>query len=148
MTILRVNNISLKARPIHVVFLLGFYGNINIVIKKQLNDKNGRILILDVRIDDNTYTEQHQLETLQNLSILLENYDNFYDKNVILAGEFNLFFNKKLECKGGRPIMKKQSVSHIIKLHEAFDLRDIWRIRNPKKNFHFQTKAFLRNYPT
>ena len=109
MTILRVNKFSLMARPIHVVFLLGFYGNINIVIKKQLND-NGRILILDVTIDDNTYTEQHQLETLQNLSILLENYGNFYDKNVILAGEFNLFFNKKLECKGGRPIMKKQSV--------------------------------------
>ena len=85
------------ARPIHVVFLLGFYGNINIVIKKQLNDKNGRILILDVTIDDNTYTEQHQLETLQNLSIFLENYDNSYDKNVILAGEFNLFFSKKLE---------------------------------------------------
>ena len=69
--------------------LTRFYGNINIVIKKQLNDKNGRILILDVTIDNNTNTEQHQLETPQNLSILLENYDNFYDKNVILAGETN-----------------------------------------------------------
>ena len=101
--------------------LTGFYGNINVVIKKQLNDKNGRILILEVTIDNAEYlliniynanTEQHQLQTLQNLSILLENFDNFYDKNVILAGEFNLSFNKKLECKGGRPILKKQSVSH------------------------------------
>ena len=66
--------------------LTGFYGNINVVIKKQLNDKNGRILILEVTIDDTEYlliniysanTEQHQLETLQNLSNLLENYDNF-----------------------------------------------------------------------
>ena len=89
----------------------------------------------EVTIDDTEYlqisiynanTEQYQLETLQNLSILLENYDNFYEKNVILAGDFNLFFNRKLECKGGRPIIKKQSVSHIIKLQEAFDLYDIW----------------------
>ena len=61
--------------------LTGLYGNINVVIKKQLNDKNGRILIFEVTIDDTEYlliniynanTEQHQLEALQNLSILLE----------------------------------------------------------------------------
>ena len=73
------------------------------------------------------------LKTLQNLSILPENNDNFYDKNVILASGFNIFFNKKLECKGGRPIIKKQSVSHIIKLQGAFYLCHIWRIRNPRK---------------
>ena len=81
--------------------------------------------ILEVTIDDSEYhliniynanTEQHQLETLQNLSILLKNYDNFYDKNVILAGDFNLFFNRRLESKVGRPIIKKQSVSYITKL--------------------------------
>ena len=137
--------------------LTGFYGNINVVIKKQLNDKNGRILILEVTIDDTEYllinvsnanTEQHQPKTLQNLFILLENFDNFYNKNVILAADFNLFFNKNIECKEGRPILKKQSVSHITKLQEAFDLCDIRRIRNPKKIFPFQTKAFFRNYPT
>ena len=93
-----------------------------------------RILILEVTIDDTEYllinifnanTEQQQRETLQNLSILLENFDNFYDRNVIFAGDFNLFFNKKLESKGGRPILKKQSVSHIIKLQGSFDLCDI-----------------------
>ena len=73
------------------------------------------------------------LKTLQNLSILPENDDNFYEKNVILASGFNIFFNKKLECKGGRPIIKKQSVSHIIKLQDAFYLCHIWRIRNPRK---------------
>ena len=54
------------------VALTGFYGNINIVIKKLLNDKNGRILILEVTTDDTEYlliniynanTEQHELET-------------------------------------------------------------------------------------
>ena len=41
------------------------------------------------------------------------------------------------------PTIKKQSVSHIIKLQEAFDLCDIWRIRNPKKkSFIFRQKHF------
>ena len=84
-----------------------------------------------------------KFETLQNLSILLENFDNFYNKNVILAGDLNLFFNKKLECKGGSPILKKQSVSHIIKLQKAFDLCGIWCIRNPKKTFHFSDKSIF-----
>ena len=107
-----------------------------------MNDENEKILILEVTLDDNANAEQHQLETLQNPSILPENDDN-YDKNVILASGFNIFFNKKLECKGGRPIIKKQSVSHIIKLQETFDLCDIWRIRNPKKmSFIFRQKHF------
>ena len=52
-----------------------FYGNINLVIRKKLNDENGRILILEVTIDDNEYLlikiliqnvnkKQYQLETL------------------------------------------------------------------------------------
>ena len=53
----------------------------------------------------NAHTEQDQLESLQNLSNLLENLDS-YNKNVILAGDINLFFNKKLECKGERPFLK------------------------------------------
>ena len=132
--------------------LTGFYGNINVVIEKQLNDKNRRILILQETIDDTEYfliniynanTEKHQLETLQNLSILLENFDNFYNKNVILAVDFNLFFNKKLECKEGIPILKKQSVNHLIKLQEAFNLCDVWQIRNHKKNISLSDKSIF-----
>ena len=62
---------------------------------------------------------------------------------MILAGDFHLSFNRKLEFKGGIPIIKKQSVSHIIKLQEAFDLCDIWRIRNPKKNLSLSDKSIF-----
>ena len=110
-------------------------------------------MILEVTIDDTEYVliniynsniEQHQLETLQNLSIILEHFDNFYDKNVILAGDFNIFFNKKLERKGERPFLKEQSVGHVIKLQKAFDLRDIWQIRNPQKKS--LRNSFKRRY--
>lgn len=132
--------------------LAAFYGNMNAVAKSKMNDENGRILILEVMIDDieyllvniyNANTEQEQLKTLKNLSDMLENFEIFCSKNVILAGDFNLFLNKKLDCKGGNPSLKKHSLSHLIKLIQTFDLCDIWRIRNPKKKyFTFRQKHF------
>ena len=62
---------------------------------------------------------------------------------MILGGDFNPFFNKKLECKGGRSVLKKQLVSHIIKLQDAFDLCDIWPIRNPTKNVSLSDKSIF-----
>ena len=109
---------------------------------------------MEVTIDNtehllvNTYnanTEKDQLKTLQNLPLLLENFDNFFYKNVKLAGDFNLFSSKKLEYKRGRrQVLKKQSVSHIIKLQEAYNFCDVWLTRNPRtKSFPFR-----QNYPT
>ena len=37
---------------------------------------------------------------------MLENFDSFFSNNVIIPGDFNLFFSKKLECKGGDPYLK------------------------------------------
>ena len=69
-------------------------------MKKQLNGDNGRLLILEVTIGDAEYrlaniynanTEQFQLKTLQNLSTSVESFDNFYNKNEILAGDLISF---------------------------------------------------------
>ena len=57
---------------------------------------------------------------------MLENFDIFCSNYVIIAGDFNIFFSEKLECKGGDPYYKKDSVSHIIKIIETFDFCDIW----------------------
>ena len=128
--------------------LIAFFGNLNVVVKNQFKDNHGRILILEVAIDDTEYllvniynanTEQEQLKILHNLSVLLEKSDSFCCKNVIV----NFFFNKKLECKGGNFCLKKQSITQMIKIQEAFDLCDIWRIRNPKTiAFTFRQKHF------
>ena len=122
-------------------FLTVFYGKANVVVKNQFNNDNGRTLILEVTIDDTEYLlvnvyktniEQEQLTALQNLSVMLENFDSFCSNILIFAGDFNLFFSKKLECKGSDPYLKKHSVRHIIKILDTFDLRHIWRTRNPK----------------
>ena len=55
-----------------------------------------------------------------------------------MAGDFNLFFNWKLDAAGGNPTLKRKSLAKFIKFKEAYDLCDIWRIRNTKvKQFTF-----------
>ena len=71
---------------------------------------------------------------------MFKNFDSFCSNNVTIAGDFNLFISKKLECKGGNPFLKKHSVSYIIKVLETFHLCDIWRIRNS------ETKSFTLLY--
>ena len=58
------------------------------------------------------------------------------DSNVIFGGDFNLFFNSKLEASGGNPSFKHHSVGKLIELKEKYNLNDIWRIRNPKRKVY------------
>ena len=60
-------------------------------------------------------------------------------RQVILAGDFNLFFDSNSDVMGGKPILKKRSVAKMVELKEEYDLCDIWRISNPLENsFTFQ----------
>ena len=52
---------------------------------------------------------------------------------MIFVGDLNLIFDKNLESAGGSPLLKKPSLSEIIKLNENFNLCDIWRMRKPHK---------------
>ena len=66
----RVNYISLMVKPIHVV-LIAFCGNINVVVKNQFNEDNGRILILEEMIDDTEYLTQNKSNSkLYKISLL------------------------------------------------------------------------------
>ena len=56
---------------------------------------------------------------------------------------FQIIFDKNLESAGGNPLLKKHSLSEIIKLNENFNLCGIWRVRNPhKKLLTFRQKHF------
>ena len=73
----------------------------------------------------------------------MKDFEDFHDKKVIFAGDFNLIFDKTLDSAGGSPLLKKHSLSEIIKLNETFNLCDIWRVRNPRKKlFTFRQKHF------
>ena len=132
--------------------LIAVYSNLNIYVKNKVHGNDGRVLILDATINGsdyflinfyNTNTEREQLTTIKNLNNLLKDFEDFHDKKVIFAGDFNLIFDRNLESAGGNPLLKKHSLSEIIKLNENLNLCDIWRVRNPhKKLFTFRQKHF------
>ena len=104
-----------------VVSLLLFFGNLNLSVNKQVGDKNGRILILDVNIDEiryvlvhiyNANTEVEQVQVLSELSELMKNIIFSQENRIVLAVDFNVFFDSKLETKGGKPSNKKNKKSN------------------------------------
>ena len=101
----------------------------------------GRILILDASINYSEYilinlynanTEKEQINVFSNMFALLKKFDINPKKQIIMAGDFNLLFDSKLDAQGGNPTMKKKSLAKLIELKESYDLCDIWRVRNMK----------------
>ena len=131
---------------------IGYVGNKPCSLISQIKDNHERLLVLEVKIDSeililiniyNANTESEQLSTLTQLNDMLINVKNINNKNIILGGDFNIHFDSKLEAKGGKPVLKKQSIAKMVELLENFDLCDIWRIRNLKKRrFTFRQNHF------
>ena len=89
----------------------------------------------------NLHTETEQVATLLNIDKMLETIKDLYDKQIVLAGDFNFFFDKSLDSYGGKSTLKKKAIAKFIELKEKLDLCDIWRIRNPKtKRYTFRQK--------
>ena len=117
------------------------------VINKKC-DYYGRILLLEINIDDrifvliniyNTNNELDQVKTFTDLSEILERVDNIQNKNIIFVGDFNIIFDSFLDAQGGNPILKKHTVAKTIQIKQRLNLVDIWRIRNPKtKRYNFR----------
>ena len=85
--------------------MTAFYGFQNLSVNKAVSDNSGRILILDIKIDDymfllinfyNANTDKEQINTLNILSNRIKDFDTT-GKHLIFAGDFNFFHNKKLE---------------------------------------------------
>ena len=49
-----------------------------------------------------------------------------------MAGDFNLFFDSKLDAQGANPTIKTNSLAKLIEIKESYNLCDIWRVRNTK----------------
>ena len=78
---------------------------------------------------------------MNNLHLVLNSLGIHHNKQTILAGDFNPFLGTTLEAEGGSPCLEKKSAAKLIKIKEHFDLRDIWRLRNPDvKQFTFRQK--------
>ena len=51
--------------------------------------------------------EEDQLNTFNELSEMLKSVNNISAEQIILGGDFNLYFDSLLENQGGNPILKK-----------------------------------------
>ena len=60
---------------------------------------------------------------------MLETIENLSGKHIVLAGNFDFFFDTSIDSYGGKPTLKKKSITKFIELKKKFDLCDIWRIR-------------------
>ena len=98
--------------------LIAYLGTEKFAVKKQQSDHSGRILILNVSINDfeyilinlyNANTEEEQIEVWSNLFARLETFDINLNKHNIKAEDFNLFF--KTRCRGWTPDSKKEVFS-------------------------------------
>ena len=58
-----------------------------------------------------------------------------------MVGDFNLFFDSKLDPQVGNPTINKKYLAKIIERKEFYDLCDIWRVRNTNsRRFNFTQK--------
>ena len=130
--------------------LTAYFGTEKCTVKKQQTDKEGHILILDVPINNSEYilinlysakTAKEQIDVLSNLLKLLEEFDTNKNTQLIMAWNFNLFFDSKLDKQSGNPTLKKKSLAKLIEFKETYELCDICRVRNTNsKRFTFTQK--------
>ena len=89
----------------------------------------------------NTNTENEQVDVFSSLLELLEEFDVSLTKQLIMAGDFNLFFNSKFKAQGGNSTLKKKFLAKLIEFKMTYDLCDTWRVTNTKsKRFTFTQK--------
>ena len=79
----------------------------------------------------NPSTENEQIE-VNTLLTMMKTIDRNKNTNLLLAGDFNVFFYSNLECYGGILSFNQKSVAKLTELIQTFNLCDIWRIKNPK----------------
>ena len=130
--------------------IVGFSKNLDVTFEQTTQDKNGRILILDVTIDSIKYTlinlynansENDQVNTLNSFRDHIKRH-TVSDRYPIFMGDLNMIFDTQLDALGGTPSLKKRSIASFIKIQENLDVSDIFRIRFPyAKRFTFRQKS-------
>ena len=69
-----------------------------------MNIDDIRYVLVDIY---NANTEVEQVQVLSKLSELMKNINFSKENRIVLAGDLNVFFDTKLETKGGKPSLKK-----------------------------------------
>jgi len=116
-------------------------------VKNVCKDKDGRILVLDLNIDNYNFTLANVYAPNKDIpeffDKLFELISEFNNENVIIGGDFNLVFDINLDKKGGRPVTHENCKNTLIGWMEELDLIDIWRFNN-KDKFMYTWKSYKK----
>ena len=133
--------------------LVGFREGLDYSVNKEVRDNNGRILILDVKIQGKPYLiinlygdndQAGQVVTLAKLESLLESFDIKTERKIILGGDFNVIFDKRLDADRGSPCLKVGTIQKLMDILSEYDLCDIFRVHNSElRRFSWRHKAQL-----
>ena len=108
--------------------------------KSVICDPNGLLIILEAVVQDtpalffNIYAPNKIYEQeafFKKIERKLENYDFDPNRKIIIGGDFNIFFDKDVDCLGGHPKVKQKGLDNVKGIMLANELIDIWRIRHP-----------------
>ena len=66
----------------------------------------------------NSNSETEQLQTLSDVDLLLSDFSLDDTKTIVFTGDFNLFFNQKIEAMGRNRALKKKSISTVLQIAE------------------------------
>ena len=69
----------------------------------------------------NANTETGQCKILMGL---VSFFDINQNKRIIFVGDFNIFFSSKLEARGGKPILKRKSITKLVHIKESLDISE------------------------
>ncbi len=117
------------------------------------SDDSGRLLLVECLVNDvpvtivNIYApneEQEHYQFLKALDELLDINNITNLNNIILGGDWNLIRNPELDRMGGNTPRKQRSRTLVETIMTKFDLRDVWRVKNPtSKRFTWRQKRPL-----
>ena len=131
--------------------LIAFREGLHFTVEKEMKDSKGRILMLKSVIQNSKYllinfynanTEQQQVDTLKEVSSMLDQIDLDSEYKLIWGGDFNFCFDLSSEADGGKPSIKLMSLAKFESIKQKLDLCDVWRIRNPdSRRFTYRSKS-------
>ena len=80
-------------------------------------------MVFDITLDVDQYilknlykanTETKQVKFLEELQTQLKKLNISQNKQIIFADNFNIFFNSRLDAKGGKALLKRKSTGKLV----------------------------------
>lgn len=122
-----------------------FRRNLNFKVMDDDRDSAGRILVLDVIINDlrMTLVNLHAPngDTPAFFEEVFDKINKFDNSSVIMGGDYNLVFNVNLDKMGGNPTTHEKCRQLLIAYMDELSFHDVWRKEHPDRR-EFTYKSY------